>query len=242
MQAHDDLIYDLGTNQGEDTAFYLAKGFRVVGVEANPVLHAALAARLAEPIASGRLVLLNLGIWSAPGSLTFYANEDNDHWSSFDPAYGTRQGTRYQTLQVPCITVLDLLRRHGMPRYLKIDIEGADRLVLAQLRQLARQPRYISVEEYGVEALHDLAALGYSRFKLLPQGNKSWAEAPQPPREGHYARRWSDGRDSGLFGAELPGEWLDHRAALAAFGSGIRDASGAYIGPAGEWWDIHATR
>lgn len=242
MQAHEDLIYDLGTNQGEDTEFYLAKGFRVVGVEANPVLYAALAAKLATPIAAGRLVLLNLGIWSEARRLTFYANQENDHWSSFDPSYGTRQGTRYATLAIPCITVLDLLRRHGMPHYLKIDIEGADRLVLAQLRQLPFLPRYISVEEYGLQALHDLAALGYSRFKLLPQGNKSWAVAPQPAREGQYAPRWSDGRDSGLFGAELPGDWLNLPAALHAFATGIRTAAGAYVGPEGEWWDIHATR
>ena len=242
MLSHDDLIYDLGTNQGEDTAFYLAKGFRVVGVEANPMLYAALAEKLAEPIAAGRLTLLNIGIWDAARTLTFYANQENDHWSSFDPAYGTRQGTRYETLEIPCLTVLDLLRQYGVPRYLKIDIEGADRLVLAQLRQLARLPRYISVEEYGVEALHDLAALGYSRFKLLPQADKSWAEAPQPPREGSYAKRWSDGRDSGLFGAELPGEWLSYAAAETAYLTGIRNAAWEYVGPPGEWWDIHATR
>ena len=36
---HNDLIYDLGVNRGEDCAFYLAKGFRVVGIEANPSLY-----------------------------------------------------------------------------------------------------------------------------------------------------------------------------------------------------------
>ena len=242
MHAHDDLIYDLGTNQGEDTGFYLAKGFRVIGVEANPLLHAALTQRHATDIATGRLVLLNIGIWSTAGNLTFYANEENDHWSSFDSSYGTRQGTRYHTLAVPCITVLDLLRRYGVPRYLKIDIEGADRLVLAQLRQQARLPRYISVEEYGVATLYDLAALGYTRFQWLPQADKSWAVAPRPAREGVYAPRWSDGRDSGLFGAELPGAWLGLATALAGFQAGVRDAGGHYVGPPGEWWDIHAAR
>ena len=33
-----DLIYDVGMHNGADTAFYLAKGFRVVAVEANPEL------------------------------------------------------------------------------------------------------------------------------------------------------------------------------------------------------------
>ena len=32
---HADLIYDVGMHRGEDTAFYLRKGFRVVAVEAD---------------------------------------------------------------------------------------------------------------------------------------------------------------------------------------------------------------
>src|SRR5918911_1707382 len=64
LEVHDDLIFDLGANQGEDSEFYLAKGFRVVAVEANPLLYAGLRERLAEPIARGQLVLLNLGIWA----------------------------------------------------------------------------------------------------------------------------------------------------------------------------------
>ena len=33
-----DLIYDVGFHQGEDTAFYLKKGFLVVAFEAHPRL------------------------------------------------------------------------------------------------------------------------------------------------------------------------------------------------------------
>ena len=32
----DDLIFDVGLHRGEDTEFYLKKGFRVVAFEANP--------------------------------------------------------------------------------------------------------------------------------------------------------------------------------------------------------------
>src|SRR5262249_62130204 len=33
---HKDLIYDVGLHRGEDTHFYLRKGFRVVAFEADP--------------------------------------------------------------------------------------------------------------------------------------------------------------------------------------------------------------
>jgi FkbM family methyltransferase len=242
VEVQQDLIYDLGVNQGEDTEFYLAKGFRVVAVEASPVLHAALQARFAEPIASGRLTLLNCGIWSEARTLPFYLNEDNDHWSSFDESYGTRLGTRFQVLEIPCITITTLLVRHGMPRYLKIDIEGADRLALAQLHGLSPLPPYISVEEYGVAAIRDLAALGYTRFQIVTQNDKSWAVPPDPPREGRYAPRLSTGKDSGLFGAELPDRWQDLATTLEVYTTTIRQEDGTFVGTAGEWWDIHAAR
>lgn len=242
MRPQPDLIFDLGANHGEDTEFYLAKGFRVVAVEANPIIHASLAARLAAPIAAGRLVLLNLGIWEAPGTLTFYANDDNDHWSSFDAAYGTRQGTRYRTIPVPCRTMPELVAGHGLPHYMKIDIEGADRFVVAQLGALPGLPDYVSVEEYGVAAMDGLAAAGFGRFQCLPQNDKSWAVPPDPAREGRFAPRVSTGKDSGLFGAELPGPWLPAAAARTDYLARIRDESWTYRGPPHEWWDIHAAR
>ncbi len=241
MQSHPDLIFDLGANQGEDTEFYLAKGFRVVGVEANPLLCNALREKLAGAIGEGRLVLLNTGIWTEARTATFYVNEENDHWSSFDPAYGTRQGTRFHTLEIPCITVQDLFAQYGLPHYLKIDIEGADRLVLAQMRGMAAVPRYISVEEYGPQAFRDLHALGYRRFKAVPQGDKRWAVPPNPPREGRYVHKSFSGRDSGLFGDELPERWVELEPALEWFTRFVRTESFDYVGPPGEWWDIHGT-
>jgi hypothetical protein len=35
---NDQLIIDLGTNDGADSFYYLKKGFNVIAVEANPVL------------------------------------------------------------------------------------------------------------------------------------------------------------------------------------------------------------
>lgn len=242
MLPQPDLIFDLGANRGEDTEFYLAKGFRVLAAEANPVLCRELAERLAGPIAEGRLVLLNVGIWEASGTLTFYANDDNDHWSSFDPAYGTRQGTRYRTMPIPCRTMPELVAEHGLPHYMKIDIEGADRFVVAQLAELPGLPDFASVEEYGVAAIDGLAAAGFSRFQCVPQNDKSWAVPPDPPREGRFAPRLSTGKDSGLFGAELPGTWLPTAEARAHYLTAIRDESWTYRGPPNEWWDIHAAR
>lgn len=237
---YNDLIYDLGVNRGEDCGFYLDKGFRVIGVEANPALYEVARQKFAARIACGDLTLLNVGIASAPGALTFYINEQNDHWSSFDRAYGTRMGTPYRTVDIPSLTLDELVRRHGLPRYMKIDIEGADRHALQSLAKVQGRPPFISVEEYGVEALDDLHRLGYSHMKILGQRIKDWAKPPQPPREGRFVERQSSGLDSGLFGLELPGEWLPYAKARDFYVNNIRRENFEYIGPEHEWWDIHA--
>ena len=52
------LIYDFGMHKGEDTEYYLKKGFEVVSFEANPELAAHCRERFAEEIAAGRLTIV----------------------------------------------------------------------------------------------------------------------------------------------------------------------------------------
>ena len=54
----DDLIIDVGMHDGTDTAYYLAKGFRVVAVEANPALVRAAQDRFSVEIDEGRLAII----------------------------------------------------------------------------------------------------------------------------------------------------------------------------------------
>ena len=35
-EKHKDLIYDVGMHHGQDTDYYLKRGYRVIGFEANP--------------------------------------------------------------------------------------------------------------------------------------------------------------------------------------------------------------
>ena len=60
-----DLIYDVGAHQGEDTDFYLRKGFRVVAVEADPVLAARLRENFATAIDCGQLVVVEAAVADA---------------------------------------------------------------------------------------------------------------------------------------------------------------------------------
>jgi hypothetical protein len=66
-----DLIYDIGMNNADDTAHYLSLGFRTVAIEANPELVEQAKVRFGREIASGRLIILNIGIADGRGSFRF---------------------------------------------------------------------------------------------------------------------------------------------------------------------------
>lgn len=233
-----DLIYDIGVNHGEDTQLYLKKGFRVVGVEANPILADENRLCLKEDIEAGRLVIENCGIMSEPGELPFYVNLFCDHWSSFFKDIGARDGTPYKEIRVSCITILDLIERHGCPRYMKIDVEGADRLILDELKRSPILPDFISVEEFGTATFDALVALGYDRFSIRPQLDKSWAAAVTQSREGQHVEWEYTHRCSGLFGCDVP-DWLPLAEAKAEFQRKVRDKDGNWLPPPGEFYDIH---
>jgi FkbM family methyltransferase len=221
----EDLIFDIGMNHGDDTAYYLTKNFRVVGVEANPVLAEECRSRFAEAISAGRLVVESVGIEEKPGIEKFYVNE-NDGWSAFGVEEGTRGG-KFHVIDVPCITFADLLSKHGVPFYLKIDIERSDRHCLPALDP-SDLPKYVSIEAHDLEYLLVLWRLGYRNFKVIDQmRHNSWL--PNFTNENLILRvlkraRWyldrvdtkvrrgrlayTPGVSSGPFGEDTIGPWL----------------------------------
>src|SRR6516165_7072252 len=84
MRMQDDLIYDVGLHSGKDTEFYLAKGFRVVAIEANPVLATRCKTKFASQIKEGRLHILQLAIGEQAGNCDFFVCDQHDDWSTID--------------------------------------------------------------------------------------------------------------------------------------------------------------
>ena len=163
-----ELIYDVGLHNGADTAYYLHRGFRVVAIDANPVLTAAAQHHFEKEIAAGRLTVLNIGIAETAGTLSFWVNEANDTQSSFNEARAKRYGP-CREIRVPCIPLSAVMEQQGVPYYMKVDIEGYDYLCIRALNS-KNLPKYISVE---LDRDHDLVAelhqFGYQRFKVINQ-------------------------------------------------------------------------
>jgi FkbM family methyltransferase len=231
-----DLIFDIGMHTGLDTAWYLAKGFRVVAVEANPTLARQASETFAADIAANRLHIENVGLADVERVLPFYVNLENDEWSSFNKAIGTRKNTRYQMIDVPCITPQRLFERFGVPYFVKIDIEGFDHLVVRALAALAEKPRLASVEDNGFISLVEMYNAGCRGFKFMDQVDKWKILPPDPPLEGRYVKWRFGGCTSGPFGEEVPGPWMPIEDAARFYLQHIRQPGRGLVR---HWWDIH---
>jgi len=217
-----DLIFDLGLHRGEDTEFYLAKGFRVVAVDANQSLCDEVGKRLGAYVDSGALTIVNCAVAPESGDVTFY-QDDFSAWSTVDAQWAkrnVRKGSHQQTYTVKACTTAELFERYGVPYYLKIDIEGMDVVALSGLESAPGRPRYVSLESDKVSfrALRNefdtFVELGYDAFKLVSQRNVPKQQLPQPAREGSYVAHTFELGSSGAFGEEAPGEWISADEAI----------------------------
>jgi FkbM family methyltransferase len=221
-----DLIFDVGMHQGEDSEFYLKKGFRVVAVEALEAFCTGVSERLADSIAAGRLIIVNKAIAEKPGPVAFYANESLSVWGTLNPAWARRNerlGAPSRKVTVEGVRLEELLEQFGVPYYLKVDIEGADLLCLRALRESGARPNYVSIESTKsswaglVDEFDLMVEMGYSRFKIVNQNQVPAQVPPSPAREGKTIDHKFGGGASGLFGEEAPGAWLSRQEALAEY-------------------------
>jgi FkbM family methyltransferase len=203
------LIFDIGASEGSDTAFYLAKGFDVIAVEADPIAYAALCSRFREFIDQGRLIVCNRAAAERPGEqVAFLHNPDEQGLSSLRNSGRITNGIEYH---VETITWPELVELKGVPYYAKVDIEGGEPPFLKSITPNSiGLPKFFSAECSTPQPIALLHELGYRRFRLMNQLLVNQFPPPEPPREGNFVPTTGMHNWSGLFGEELPGEqWLD---------------------------------
>jgi FkbM family methyltransferase len=217
MAIETDLVYDIGMHEAEDTDYYLAKGYRVVAVDASPELCQAQTERLAEPIADGRLTIVNAAIAAEPGPVTFYASPMTI-WGTINRQFAERNerstAGRNTKVTVEGVEFGSLLDKYGTPCFAKIDIEGTDVACLEGLRGRPEVPRYLSMESEkrtweGLLHEFDLfTELGYDRFKVVSQRKVHRQQSAD-----FTFRKGA----SGMFGEDAPGEWMTRDQAIRAY-------------------------
>src|SRR5205085_11978519 len=134
----------IGMSEGNDTEFYLKKGFRVIGIEADPAAFDQLTTRFAEAIARNQLSLLNRAAHSeSDKSVQFVRAYSSQGHSHVVREKDNREG---DIVDVPTIGWQDIIAISGIPYYCKIDIEGGEERFLESVANSRVLPEYMSVE------------------------------------------------------------------------------------------------
>src|SRR5215470_5249423 len=224
----DRLIVDVGMHNGDDTDFYLRKGFRVLAVEAAPQHIERANARFRAAIETDRLTILNVAVADFEGEIEFFLSEE-DLWASTRADMADRGlGAAQQRIVVPCTTLDKILVTYPTPYFIKIDVEGRDRDCIESLRRLPEKPRFVSFEADSAEPdqttamLSMLVSYGYKRFKLVNQATHSVLRMPNPPLEGRYVDTRFNNHMSGPFGEESPGPWMSIEQVSERFDQTVR--------------------
>jgi FkbM family methyltransferase len=230
------LIFDLGMHTGEDTEFYLLKGFKVIAIEANPIMVELANVKFKFDIENDNLKIINVGISSLAGMMNFYVNTQHTEWSTFDATVGASRGD-YSKLEVRTCTLSEIVSEYGIPYYIKIDIESMDYPAVESLSP-NQLPPFISVEnghQYIIEKLYDA---GYKKFKFINQMHNTEIILPDCQYEGRNISFKFKRGSSGPFGRDLTGTWLTKEEVVSLsndyWSLGIdREKAG--------WYDLHAT-
>jgi membrane glycosyltransferase len=167
-----DLVFDVGAHVGDRIAAFRNLGARVIAVEPQPALIKVLRALYGrdravaiEPQAVGRI----------SGSLPLQLNLANPTVSTASQAFvhaaigapGWEGQVWSRTVRVPVITLDALIARHGVPAFIKIDVEGFE---AEALEGLTRPVPALSFEfttiarDVAAACIERCRALGYTRF------------------------------------------------------------------------------
>jgi FkbM family methyltransferase len=168
----DDLVFDVGAHVGDRIAVFRRLGARVVAVEPQPALYRTLKLLFGRDAA---VTLVPSAIGQTPGNATMRINTDNPTISTLSPAFiaATRDAVGWegeswsQSVEVAVTTLDALIDAHGVPSFLKLDVEGFELEALAGLSGgiAALSFEFTTIQrDVALDCLERCGALGYTDY------------------------------------------------------------------------------
>jgi FkbM family methyltransferase len=167
-----DLVFDIGAHVGDRVAAFRRLGAKVVAVEPQPALVFTLRAL------HGRrrdVAIEAKAVGRKAGTISMMINTDNptistvskDFVRAADGAAGWEGQVWDRSIEVPVTTLDALIDAHGVPSFIKIDVEGFEGEVLAGLTKpvTALSFEFTTIQrEVARDCIARCVALGFSRF------------------------------------------------------------------------------
>ncbi|HZP77945.1 MAG TPA: glucans biosynthesis glucosyltransferase MdoH [Pseudolabrys sp.] len=180
-----DLVFDVGAHVGDRIAAFRSLGARVVAVEPQPALLRVLSVLYGR---DRKVAIEGVAVGRTSGTTDLILNIDNPTVATASQAFvaaadgaagweGQSWSKRLAVLQ----TTLDaLIARHGMPRFIKIDVEGFEAETLAGLTQPvpALSFEFTTIQrDVALACLERCGALGFARFNTALGESQQFAHA-----------------------------------------------------------------
>jgi FkbM family methyltransferase len=177
------VIFDVGANHGAKTDLFLRLGARVVAVEPDGFNAEVLRQKfLSYRLVQKQLVILRKALSDRNGVETMWVdgpgsakNTLSRKWVDTLRADDSRFGQKLEfgnRQEVATTTLDDLVRAHGRPYFIKIDVEGFEPTVLRGLTQAVPNLSFeVNLPEFRPEGLECLRLLD----ALDPQGRFNYA-------------------------------------------------------------------
>jgi FkbM family methyltransferase len=171
--ASGDLVFDIGCHVGDRVAAFRRLGARVIAVEPQPALARTLRLIYGRDHA---VTVVASAIGRGEGAIALKLNLANPTVSTASEAFIAAargapgwEGQHWTTsVEVPMTTLDALIARHGVPRFIKIDVEGYEAEALAGLSAPveALSFEFTTIQRDIARACIDrCAAIGYKAFE-----------------------------------------------------------------------------
>jgi FkbM family methyltransferase len=167
-----DLVFDIGAHVGDRVAAFRRLGAKVVAVEPQPALAFTLGVMFGR---DGSVVLERVAVGRNTGDVRLLVNIDNPTISTASDAFvhaaqgapGWLGQSWDKSIRVPMTTLDALIEKHGVPAFIKIDVEGFEEEVLMGLTRpvAALSFEFTTIQRDVARAcIARCVALGLTRF------------------------------------------------------------------------------
>jgi FkbM family methyltransferase len=181
----DDLVFDVGAHVGDRVGSFRRLGARIVAVEPQPAMAKLLKLFYGR---SGDVAVEAVAVGRAPGTISMMINADNPTVSTVSadfvsaardaPGWESQRWTR--SVAVPVTTLDALIEKHGMPAFIKIDVEGFEHEALQGLTRAVKALSFeftIIQRDVALACIARCVALGCTRFNAALGESQTFVNA-----------------------------------------------------------------